>query len=309
MIEGCQNIKKHLESNFEMFKNIVVSEMIKYYGEEYKEEIISRINDTNFIFYINPKKRKLNKINRDKRKDNFDEIEENYKQVRKEIKGNCELFNYQSKSSAASKKIVTDNETCFLYMYNNGEKRIEKTIFIQLYSTNDEGIIHEMIHAVMSSILKVEDTSYGRILKYKTGLITTNNKGEDLLEECMTQIEALMIYEAIKEKGISFIDEFYPNKNFECKYNLFIPSVAKFYKYFKDDLVDARISLNLGNLINKIGKENYCKLIQLLKEFHDNFFDCDRAIFHQLINRVIEDMNENKKWYLNQAKVDFVYQI
>ncbi len=300
MIEGYQNIKEHIKTNFEAFKNAVISEMINYYGEEHKEEIVSRINDTNFVFYINPKKRRLRRINRDKRKDNFDEIEANYKKLRKEMKGESELFNYKNRRSPATNIIVKDNETCFLYMYNNGEKRTDRTIFIQLYSTNDEGIVHEMIHSVMSSALGEIETSSGKILKYKTGLITTNHKGEDLLEECMTQIEALIIYETIKAKGVSFIDEFYPNRNFECKYNLFIPSVAKFYRYFKDDLVDARMSLNLKDFINKIGIENYCKLIQLLKEFHDNFFDCDRGIFKELINRVIEDMSDNQKLVLKQ---------
>lgn len=300
MIEGSQNIKEHIKTNFEAFKNAVISEMINYYGEEHKEEIVSRINDTNFVFYINPKKRRLRRINRDKRKDNFDEIEANYKKLRKEMKGESELFNYKNRRSPATNIIVKDNETCFLYMYNNGEKRTDRTIFIQLYSTNDEGIVHEMIHSVMSSALGEIETSSGKILKYKTGLITTNHKGEDLLEECMTQIEALIIYETIKAKGVSFIDEFYPNRNFECKYNLFIPSVAKFYRYFKDDLVDARMSLNLKDFINKIGIENYCKLIQLLKEFHDNFFDCDRGIFKELINRVIEDMSDNQKLVLKQ---------
>ncbi len=300
MIEGSQNIKEHIKTNFEAFKNAVISEMINYYGEEHKEEIVSRINDTNFVFYINPKKRKLIRINRDKRKDNFNEIEANYKKLRKEMKGDYELLNYQNKKSPATNIIVKDNETCFLYMYNNGEKRTDRTIFIQLYSTNDEGIVHEMIHSVMSSALGEIETSSGKILKYKTGLITTNHKGEDLLEECMTQIEALIIYETIKAKGVSFIDEFYPNRNFECKYNLFIPSVAKFYRYFKDDLVDARMSLNLKDFINKIGIENYCKLIQLLKEFHDNFFDCDRGIFKELINRVIENMSDNQKLVLKQ---------
>ena len=300
MINGCQNIKEHIKTNFEAFKNTVISEMINYYGEEHKEEIVSRINDTNFVFYINPKKRRLIRINSNKRKDNFNEIEANYKKLRKEMKGESELFNYKNRRSPATNIIVKDNETCFIYMYNNGEKRTDRTIFIQLYSTNDEGIIHEMIHSVMSSALGEIETTSGKILKYKTGLITTNHKGEDLLEECMTQIEALIIYETIKAKGISFIDEFYPNRNFECKYNLFIPSVAKFYRYFKDDLIDARMSLNLKGFINKIGIENYCKLIQLLKEFHDNFFDCDRGIFKELINRVIEDMSDNQKLVLKQ---------
>ncbi|MBQ6284995.1 MAG: hypothetical protein IJK67_01610 [Bacilli bacterium] len=298
MIEGYQNIKDYLKSNFEGFKNVVINELIAYYGEKYKDEIVSRINDTNFIFYINPKKRRIKRSHSDRRKENFDEIKENYRKTRLEAKKNGELFNLYNKKSAAARFVCPYNETDFTSMYNNGEKEIEKTIFIPLYFVNDEGIIHEMIHAVMSSPLGLIESPDYKILKYKIGLITSGDKGEDLLEECMTQIEALIIYEIIKSKGISFIDEFYPNKSFECKYDLFIPSVAKFYKDFKEDLVDARITLNLRRFINKIGKENYCKLIQLLREFEENYFDCDRGIFRELISKVINQMGDNKKLVL-----------
>ena len=47
-------IQKYIMDNFESYKNEVIKELINYYGEEYRDLIISRVEDTDFIFYINP---------------------------------------------------------------------------------------------------------------------------------------------------------------------------------------------------------------------------------------------------------------
>ena len=54
-----EELKNYVGNYFENFKSIATEEIVNYYGEQYRDQIVSRINNTSFAFYINYS-RKLN---------------------------------------------------------------------------------------------------------------------------------------------------------------------------------------------------------------------------------------------------------
>ena len=66
MDETYNSLKVYLSNNFKNYISSVCDELIDYYGVEYKDTILERINSANFIFYINEEIRSLNKFKRAK---------------------------------------------------------------------------------------------------------------------------------------------------------------------------------------------------------------------------------------------------
>ncbi len=53
MTDKYYEIRNYLSNNIDIFKEIVCNEFINYFGNEYKNIIINRLNNTNYIFYMN----------------------------------------------------------------------------------------------------------------------------------------------------------------------------------------------------------------------------------------------------------------
>ena len=293
-------IKKYLEYNFNSFKDEVIKEFVNYYGEQYKDIIISRINNTNFIFYINPNYNEFFIYNNNKNK----KLKKKYDKIQHIIKtkslNNGQIFNSKNLSSIAYLSVLNNNGSCFIYMYSNSEKSLKKEIFIPVFYADDCAIIHEMIHSIMSTPLILEGQNNQKSLIYKFGICTSENEGEVLLEECITELEAKIIYNRIKNKNISLIDNYYFLNNCNCFYDSFIPYISKFYYLFRKDINDSRITLNNRKFINDIGNNNYNKFIMFLKDFYDNMYDCDKSFYKLFIDESINEMNKEKKLELNK---------
>ncbi len=290
------SVQRYISNNFDSFKNEIIKELINYFGEEYKDIIVSRIEDTNFIFYIEPRYNEFLKFNI-KRKDNYRKLKKEYYRLQREIRikdlENGQVYNSKSLGSVAYKSIAWNSKTCFTYMYCNGNNELKREIFIPLFYADDRAIIHEMIHSVMSSPLFLLDRNNSCVLKYKFGLCASDDSITDLLEECITEIEAKRIYSNIKKKGISLIDCLYLYKSSLCFYDNFIPYIIEFYKLFKDDIINARITLNLRQLEHILGNEEYNNFLSLLKDFYDNYYDSEKSFYKLFMKQSIDKMGKN----------------
>jgi hypothetical protein len=284
--------------NFESYKNEVIKELINYYGEEYRDLIISRVEDTDFIFYINPNFNDFLRYS-EKKKDNYKELKKVYYKLQREIKkdhtGDGQIYSNKSRKSILYRSTTSENTIGFIYRYDNGENELKREIFLPLFYADDRAIIHEMIHSIMSSPLFLSENKNCKILEYKFGLCVLNDKGSDLLEECITEIEAREIRERLKSRNISFVDQYYLFEGYGCSYDYFIPYINSFYNLFKSDINDARITLNLRRLMCKVGKEDYSIFVLLLKDFYDTLDDCDKSFYKLYMEKYIDKMQKHSE--------------
>ena len=286
-------LKLYISNYFDLFKNAAINELINYYGEKYRDQIVSRVNSPSYIFYVNSHiSFGRNKL-----------LKAYYKSVKSVIesgKRDREMYNSSKIYLPGHKKLMDGSETCFAYSYNDFKNRVDSAIYIQLFDNNDEGIIHEMIHASVGSPLCLASNGKKEELKYKNGLWVLDHIGEMKLEEWITQIEARIIEKRLKEKGVSFINKYYPYENYICNYNNFIPYVRDFYETYRNEITEARFTLNLGRFLHIIGKENYCEYIELTKGLFDNYYDCDRSFYKYFLEKTLEKMNEESTLTLSK---------
>ena len=292
MTDKYYEIRNYLSNNINDFKETVSEEFINYYGIEYKNEIISRLNDTNFVFYVNTNLRTFSsfpfyKINCSK--NSYNDIKKEFKIVKKEIlKNNYDNAIYSSdKRIFPLKEIIDSNRTC-LDCYNEITNKIEKVIYVPLFNGHDESLIHEMIHSIMTSPLCYTDIK-GRKCVFKIGFTLCDSKMERLLEECLTEIDAKKIYKKVHNKYI-FLDKFYPLYKSECMYDKYIPFVIDFYNKYMVDINYSRFNLNKNHILSLIGKNNYDIFLSLINEYYSNSFPCGANYYINEVKKLVKKM-------------------
>ena len=117
------------------------------------------------------------------------------------------------------------------------------------------------------------------------------------MEECITEIDARAIYQRLKEKQVSFMDKYYLYDNRKCSYDNFIPSIYDLYKTYRDEIINARMTLNSREFIYSIGKENYLEFILYLGNFYDYFDDLDasdKLFYRQRLQLCVDKMKDNQ---------------
>ena len=329
--EEYKKIREYLQKNFEYFLDSACEEFIDYYGEKYKDIITYRLHNANYIFYVNEEEKLVDSLDKVFDRGNFNErykiIKKQHKQVTDYLKGvkkHVDKFNSENQDfeivKIVNRKVYdtsldtysdTDkaireqeiNHLLFKYgsscafftpIYLEDSKKIEHDIVIPLFKADDGTLIHEMIHAIMSQDLLLinENEPY-----LKTGIsITVNRDSEELLEECITEIEANNISKRLKEKDISFIDKFFPKYTHSCFYDTFIPFVIDFYDYFKDILTYSRITLNKSHLLEQIDRNNYYDFMVAFAECYREYFSKDDFYYYKAkIGEEIDKMKDSYK--------------
>lgn len=177
------NWTNYLKENFNDFKNYVINEMINLYGDEYKEEIIERLDIVNFIFYGNTSL--------------CIPLRNQSKYEKQNIIYTTKPFKYTYPTKEFIKGLVDEISISYTTVYDYNDNSLNHFILFPLYSS-DKQLIHEMIHAVTSQPLGLTDK--GKYVS-KTGLENTYcHNGESLLEETITEIEANIIYDSLRNK-------------------------------------------------------------------------------------------------------------
>ncbi len=288
----------YIRDNFEFFKNEVVKELIDYYGSKYRDLIISRIEDTNFIFYVAPHYSSF-LISGLKKKRNYKELKEEFSKFKKDVKlnnlENNRLYKSKDKEEARYPYTINDGIICFSYKYNNNTDELCREIYIPVFYADDCSIIHEMIHSVMSAPLFLTEKDDEYFLQYKMGLSVSCDGMSDILEESLTEMDAKIIAKRIRKRKIYFIDKYCLFDRSKWFYDNFISYTTDFYKAFKDKINKARLTLNLRELKYWIGEEEYNEFINLIEDYYDNYYDCDGAFYKFYINKSVAKMKEIKR--------------
>ncbi len=290
MTDKYYEIRNYLSNNINDFKEIVSNEFINYFGNDYRNEIISRLNITDFIFYMNTDFFTFPSES-DYAKENYSRIKRERELLKKIInKNDFDNILYSSNNSICPlKEIINTNRTC-IDNYNEITNEICKVIYIPLFSSSDESLIHEMVHSIMTNPIGFTNIDKRRCI-FKIGLSMLNGIGEKLLEECITEINAKEIYSKVKNK-ISYLDKYYPLFESKCIYDKYIPLVKDLYYSHPKDINYSRITLNKNYIISILGKNSYYKYINLLESYYKNYYDCDKSLYYDKVNKLIRKMDK-----------------
>lgn len=275
------NIAYYLKKNFNRFKNKVIEAMINYYGEEYKDIIIKRLDDTIFMFYGNV----INGNISSKQSRRF----------KKEIIYKTKDTN-RFDNNASIKKVLKEGNATYLTFYDPETINIDKVILFPIYES-DETLIHEMIHAVANEHFFTLKKNSKKDLEIhsKNGLITSKDQGEILLEETITEIEANNIYNILKENGFKSFLIGFDYSSYPCYYDNFIPLVNDFYETFFNDITYSRFTPSKSTLINKIGIENYYDLVNYISCFEEEINSKRKDKYYTLIESIVSKMENSYK--------------
>lgn len=246
------NWSNHIKTNFEEFKNNVISEMINLYGEEYKNYIIERLNRVNFIFYGNTSL--------------TIPLYKQSKYEKQSIIYTTKPFKYSYPTKELIKKLANETSISHTTVYDYNDEDLHYFILFPLYSS-DKQLIHEMIHAVTTDPIGITDN--GKYIS-KVGIeITNGSASEALLEECITETEAKIIYNRLNKKNVeSFIRDLDLNKfEHRCYYEHFIPLIIDFYNNHFNEITYSRFTMNKNKLFENVDKQEYMKLLDDIKSF------------------------------------------
>lgn len=135
----------------------------------------------------------------------------------------------------------------------------------------DTMFIHEINHAIELSLLEYESGKG----KYKCGFeIITDNEEEirdyECFSEVINQLIAIEITEEMhKDNVYLFNDQDTAKTRGGTSYEHQRMFVDEFWKNFKSAIMRARIDSNMSSLLNLIGKENFEKLNNIIKDYKE----------------------------------------
>ena len=207
--------------------NYIIQAFVNFYGEEYKDYIVTTLKDLKIIWY--------------------DDVE---KQEGKNIKE-------QIVSSLPEKQVdeylSKMNKICF----SQSAYIDEIDVLVLPLSYDITHIIHELNHKMSSNILSLEPLEIISglcISKEKSGGVVSLNSD---LNEAINQKMTLEILDELRNLGLDIC--YTPS----WQENVF-PLINLFYDSFRDDLKDIYITGNLNLFINYVGMNNYDEFSQLI---------------------------------------------
>ena len=315
--EFTKKYESYLKEGLEKAKPLLLGCLIEYYGEPYREIITSRFNNTEFIFYAFDRKGVLpiRKTRKEEVSKSYKDICKEFEYIVKDVRGKNrqtgkdslraknriiystrnvetlpESFLKNINEMVFLRKTVCEYGTCINEEYTN-------FVFIPLFFANDEALIHEIIHAIMSQIIGIASKEF--LLTDEITKVGLSVKGDDCdqyLEECITQIEASKICQSFKNKGGYFLDKTYYLKNFDCNYNFLRFMVEPFYEKFKDDIIHSRLTLNKNLIVNSCDKEFY-------KNYANTVNDCYKEYPTGITK---QDYAQLSKWQLSSMEKNYL---
>lgn len=207
--------------------NYIIQAFVNFYGEEYKDYIVTTLKDLKIIWY--------------------DDVE---KQEGKNIK--------EQIASSLPEKQVDEylskmNKICF----SQSAYIDEIDVLVLPLSYDITHIIHELNHKMSSNILSLEPLEIISglcISKEKSGGVVSLNSD---LNEAINQKMTLEILDELRNLGLDIC--YTPS----WQENVF-PLINLFYDSFRDDLKDIYITGNLNLFINYVGMNNYDEFSQLI---------------------------------------------
>jgi len=318
-------IKDTLNKN----KQIIIDSLIEYYGEEYRNIIVERYDRITFVYYINWELVKkvvdefLSKSSKPNEYVSFNNFRKYYNKEESYFKKitqnglpnnfvgstNNDIFhNYYLKESVIG-QFNYSGASCLGYEFENCCNQI---ICFPILVIDELTIIHEINHAITEDILikEVDEKKYSGTLVFKSGLSIDEN--ERMFNELINEKTSQEIFRIFKEKGGDFtlfctdIPFVYPHRN-----NLYL--IDELYDKLKNYIKIAEISNNKNYLIERIGKDNYKKYVELVNKYYSSYPDEINKFKESALNEIKEllklmEENVGKSIELSDEDLDLCFE-
>lgn len=275
-------------------KQIIIDSFKEYYSEEYKCIIEERYSKTIFVYYINwpaikmavddiipyfPNQDDYVDFNTfmkycDKKDSNFFKLfkNESIKDLPNYFVGstNDVIFYHSNLKEKLLKKFDSPSPSCFGYGDGNHGNNI---VSFPILFLDESTIIHEINHSLTKDILAkvVDDNNSLDGLVIKQGLAVEHDK-EKMFEELINERSSQEITNIFKNKGGN-LTSFCYNIPFAYPYGYNLYLIDEFYDKFKDYIKIAKITNNKNYLIERIGKDNYYKYVELVNKYYSHYFE------------------------------------
>lgn len=206
---------------------------------------------------------------------------------------NYELFDNITIGTYVVPSVTNDNRLHSLLVYDlNLEERYL-----------DQILLHELNHIVESNLVDI--TEEKGIVKTGFDYLDVDFKSDEYEDETRRDFEYLneVINELLMQDMHIMMNQeelyiFNTKENTKVtgltSYEHVKSFIKDFYISYKEDLKEARLSSDITNLFNKVGKENLIDLNNLIVKFFDNF---DGMVYYSLI-RDLRDKKETERTIL-----------
>ena len=254
-------------SSFEKNKPILIDAFVKYYGEEYRDKITSKINNCFVNLFVSDYMLQNSKVFLDNISDkDLHDFIKNYKNHSNFVKivGDIEKESKEYKKNKERYILLNPSTTGFEHPYINQNKETNGKVFISLtsYLNSDVALIHELSHSIRNEVLAISD-DYD---VSRNGIETPSDTGIHL-EEAINQMCSLEVEEIFHNLGGQISPKSMPN--FNNSYEQYFPYVRYFYEKYKPLLKKAVITDNLNIFYQRIDKEKFEQFKALIKEQFD----------------------------------------
>lgn len=265
---------KTIEDN----KEILIESFVEYYGEKHRDEIVSRFNEIIFIYYINWERflKVLNFI--DLRKEEniiFKDVNDFFEyRTKKDDNFKDSFVGTSNKKLLKNILIASAVKEKFIETFSNGDplylgvmedkSKMDRLIFLPIVTHNKTTIIHEINHALTDFPLLLDDLKN----KFESKMGIQMNDDEEFFHELINERASLEIYEIFKRRGGNLTHLYFSNHfNSYYTYNTYL--IDEFYNKFKRIIKESYITLNKNNLIERIGKDNYQELVDMVNKYYN----------------------------------------
>ena len=213
----------------------------------------------------------------------------NKKEVTEEF---YQLYNYSRSSQTNWRPYKKDNNNLlelFTIIYFDDLKSLMNI---------DATIIHELNHIFELKQLSDNEFVIGwDSFKYdyeKNEMVDLNKGKYTYINEGINELISLDIVKIIHENDYLFTDkENSIDKN--SMYNKYEFLLKEFYEEYKDTIIESRLAGNINIIIDRVGKNNFNDLNNLVNDFNKYFSDSKPLkMFEEKKNAILEKMRERK---------------
>lgn len=252
-------------------KEILIESFVEYYGEKHRDEIVSMFNEIIFIYYINWEDFSKVEKNISIKDGDIAKVKDlkNFLKYRKKTNDSFkDSFIGSSKRNLLKDDFINNSmikeRLIEIFNYGNPASYYGTLICLPVLMVNEKDIIHEINHA-----LKFIFIAFNLIKKefiVKGGLYVSEE--ERKIEELINERASLEIFEIFKRRSgdmgaIQLI-------TYELYYTRNLYLIDEFYNRFKEIIKESLITLNKNNLVQRVGKENYEELVNMVNKYYVN---------------------------------------
>lgn len=273
-------VKDALEQN----REIIIDSFAQFYGEEYRDVIVKRYEKIVFCYYLSWKNiDTLLKASKDqeliKRIKDFESVYDRLARDLKDAYGLDEPHPIEAFIGISDETILEGsgsrnihenilhaiiNNICLFSAKLNKADEESFLITLSIFTVCEDFFLHEIGHAVVTEFLA--KTDYATIKKVGLSVQHGRSSRYLALEELINEKSNVEIKRIFKRRGGNL--SCFPDTGnlINIKYREYFYLVDSFYEEFKDLIKKARITNNINLLVNKVGKENYERFVDLINE-------------------------------------------